>query len=156
MTYQQAILPLIEDAYKNLFGNADALAGKLDYKASETTRTPLELVVECVQSPKMFIEVFRAGRMPEDVNAEYEKSIEDAKRLTDVAACRAEYESYKADLFEAITSFPEARLAEDIETPWGTFPWRDLIAYLYWNPMWHAGQLSYIQTIHGDTEMHGQ
>ena len=154
MTYQQAIIPLIEDAYKTLFSNAEALSDKLDYKPSEAARTPLELVVECVQSPKMLAGILRAGKMPEDANAEYEASMEEAKSLTSIEACRAEYEAHRGEIFDAIRGFPEDRLAEDVETPWGTFPWRDFIGYMYWNPMWHAGQLSYIQTIHGDSEMH--
>ncbi|RYG29153.1 hypothetical protein EON81_27220 [bacterium] len=149
MTYQQALVPLIQDAYKTLFTNADSLAGHLDYKAAETTRTPIELVVECVTAPTMLAKILRAGRMVEDVPDDLETST--VEGLTDVASCRAYWETKKDEVFGAIADFPEERLEEPIETPWGTFPWRDLIAYLYWNPMWHAGQLSYIQTIHGDT-----
>lgn len=154
MTYKQAIVPLIEDAYHNLFSNADALGDKLEYKASETTRTPLALVVECVQSPKMLAAALDHRGMPADIEGDYPKYEEEAKALTDVASCRAYYESYKQDLFASIERFPEELLPVDVETPWGTFPWRDFIAYLYWNPMYHTGQLAYVQMIHGDGEMH--
>ena len=154
MTYQQAIIPLIEDAYKNLFANAEPLADKLDYKPSDAARTPLQLLQECTTAPAMLAQTIRAGEMPKDMDMSEEATAETYKGLTDISACRERWESTKEDTFAAIREFPQARLQEKIETPWGTFPWFDFISYLYWNPMWHAGQLSYIQTIHGDSEMH--
>jgi hypothetical protein len=73
--------------------------------------------------------------------------------LETVAACKAHYESVKGGLFEAIRGFPGDKLLDTIETPWGTFTWRDFMSYAYWNPMYHVGQLAYIQMIHGDTAM---
>ena len=128
MTYQQAIVPLIEDAYDNLFANAEPLSDKLDYKPSEAARTPLQLLQECVTAPAMLARTIRAGKMPEDTDLSEEGAAKAYEGLTDVASCRERWESTKEDTFAAIREFPEGKLQEKIETPWGTFPWFDFTA----------------------------
>jgi hypothetical protein len=149
MTYQEALVPLIEAAYDDLFKNAERLGDKLQYKASETTRTPMEMVIECATVPPFLAQVVQDRAMPAEVPSEPH----DSSGLETVAACKAHYESVKGGLFEAIRGFPGDKLLDTIETPWGTFTWRDFMSYAYWNPMYHVGQLAYIQMIHGDTAM---
>jgi hypothetical protein len=149
MQYLDALIPLIETAYSDLFKNAAELSDKLDYKASETTRTPLQVVAECVTAPLFLAQTIKGQTLAPMNDETWEKP-----GLETLAKCEAEWNSVKDELFEAIRTFPSDKLLENIETPWGTFPWRDFIAYCYWNPMWHAGQLAYIQSIHGDVEMH--
>ncbi len=148
MTYQEALVPLIESAYEDLFKNAERLKDKLDYKAAESNRTPMEMVVECATVPPFLAKTIRdmavAPMDGDEPHASGGMTLEQA---------RAAYESSKADLFDAIRNFPAEKLEEKIETPWGTFAWRDFISYAYWNPMYHVGQLAYIQMIHGDTAM---
>lgn len=149
MTYLSALIPLIEEAYADLFRNADQLADKLDYKAAETCRTPMEIVCECATSPRFLAETIANRSL-----APMDESTWERADIDTLAKAKSEFETAKAALFIAIEGFPSELLLNSIETPWGTFTWRDFIAYAYWNPMWHAGQLAYIQTIHGDTEMH--
>ncbi len=148
MQYLTALLPLIDDAYSDLFKNAEKLADKLNYKASETTRTPLEMVVECVTSP-----MFLAQTIKDKALAPMDESTWEKPGFESLDQCKTAWQEVKPLLFEAIENFPEELLLEEIVTPWGTFAWRDFIAYCYWNPMWHAGQMAYIQMIHGDVEM---
>lgn len=149
MTYLSALVPLIEDAYTDLFKNAAALKDNLDFKAAPTCRTPLEILNECVTVP-----AFLTATIASQALAPMDDQTWERADLNSLEACIAEWEKAKAPFLDAIANFPEAKLMENIETPWGTFSWRDFIAYAYWNPMWHAGQLAYIQTINGDTEMH--
>lgn len=147
MRYQDTLVRLIEDAYIELFKNGERLGDKLNYKASETTRTPLEMMVECVTNPPFLGKTIADRAMaPFDESATYPD-------LTSVEACKAHYESVKGTMLEAIRSFPDDKLMEEIATPWGTFKWYDFMAYAYWNPMYHVGQMAYIQMIHGDTAM---
>ena len=69
-----------------LFKNAEALGDRLDYKASETTRTPLELVQECATMPAMLAGTIRTRRFPEGMD----EGPTDAPPA-DLAACRAAY-----------------------------------------------------------------
>jgi hypothetical protein len=149
MLYLNAIVPLIEDAYRDLFKYADLLGDKLDYKPAETCRTPMEIVRECATTP-----TFLAETIANRALAAMDESAWDRKDIDTLDKAKAAWQESKGALFAAIQAFPEERLEEILETPWGNFPWRDFIAYAYWNPMWHTGQLAYIQTIHGDTDMH--
>lgn len=148
MTYQEALPDLIDEAYNELFKNAERIKDKLDYKAAESNRTPMEMLVECATVPPSLAKTIRARAMPNDAG-----EMHATDGLDSIEACRSYYESVKGELFEAIRSFPEEMLTQDIATPWGTFKWRDFMAYAYWNPMYHTGQLAYIQMIHGDTSM---
>ncbi len=149
MTYQEALVPLIEDAYGDLFKSAERLGDKISYKAAETNRTPLEVLIECATVPGFLAPTIRNRALaPMDAEKPHEES-----GLDSVEACRTHFNSVKEDLYDAIRSFPAEELLNTIETPWGTFTWRDFIAYAYWNPMYHFGQIAYVQMIHGDTEM---
>ncbi len=148
MTYVNALPDLIESAYEDLFKNADRLGDKLGYKASESTRTPLEMLVECSTVPPFLAKVLRDQAMPSDMEEPHDNS-----GFETVEACKAHFESVKGELYDAIRNFPEDKLTETIATPWGVFTWRDFMSYAYWNPMYHVGQLAYIQMIHGDTAM---
>lgn len=149
MMYQEALVALIDDAYGDLFRNAEPLSDKLDFKATENNRSPREILAECATGPAFLAQVLRTRAMPENVPDEPHdqavQSVEDA---------RVKFESLKGDLYDAIRTFPTEALMETIETPWGTFAWRDFMAYAYWNPMYHVGQLAYIQMMHGDTNMY--
>jgi hypothetical protein len=150
MTYQEALPALIEEAYGDLFKNAERLGpDKLHYKAADSNRTPLEMLIECATVPPFLAQVIRDRAMPANIGEEPH----DNSGFDSVESCKAMFESVKEDLFAAIRNFPGDKLLETIETPWGTFTWRDFMAYAYWNPMYHCGQLAYIQMIHGDTAM---
>lgn len=148
MTYQEALPTLVEDAYRELWKNAERLGDKLDYKAAETTRTPLAMLVECATMPPFLAQVIRDRRLPENMS-----DSPNVEGLDSVATCKAHFESVKQPLYDAIAAFPGDKLLETIDTPWGTFTWRDFMAYAYWNPMYHVGQMAYIQMIHGDVAM---
>ncbi len=145
MLYTNALVELIEEAYKELWENAEKVKDKLDFKPSETNRTPLEMLVECATVPAFLTPTIRTQSLPpmDGEHPEFD--------LKSIAECKAHFESVKGGLYEAIKDFPQDKLTETIETPWGTFTWKSFLAYAYWNPMYHVGQLSYIQLMHGDT-----
>lgn len=149
MLYTHALIPLIEEAYSDLFNQAEKLQDKLDFKASDSCRTPKEMLIECTTSP-----VFLAATIKNQALAPMDEETWEKGEFESIAASKALWENVKPDLFDAIENFPSEKLLEEIVTPWGTFTWHSFMAYCYWNPMWHAGQLAYIQMIHGDTEMH--
>lgn len=144
MLYTDALVDLIEDAYQELWENAHKLEGKLDFKVADSNRTPMEMLVECATVPGFLAPTIRNQALPP---MEGEQPSFDLKSI---AECQAHYDSVKADLFDAIKNFPQDKLKDKIETPWGTFTWQQFMAYAYWNPMYHVGQLGYIQMIHGD------
>ncbi|MBL8059610.1 MAG: hypothetical protein JNK63_02710 [Chthonomonas sp.] len=145
MLYTDALIDLIEEAYSELWENATKLEGKLDFKPSDSNRTPMEMLVECSTVPGFLAPTIRNREL---ASMEGDHSYPELKTIE---ACRAHFESVKGDLYDAIKSFPQDKLKDKIETPWGTFTWMSFMAYAYWNPMYHVGQLGYIQLMHGDT-----
>lgn len=149
MDFTSTIVPLISNAYVELFKQATVLEHMLDYQVCETCRSPKEMLIECVALPTFAAKTITSLALPtiDESTWEYEEFVS-------LKECHSNWERVKPDLFLAIKSFPQEKLLEEIQSPWGTFPWRDFIAYCYWNPMWHAGQMAYIQMIHGDEKMH--
>jgi phage antirepressor YoqD-like protein len=149
MTFQEALVTQIDDAYSDVWKYAEMIEEHLDYKPSEATRTPLQLLQEVATMVDGFAGIITTQKFPET----FEENSELYASLTSIAACREYYESKVGAVKEAVLAFPSDKLTETIDTPWGTFTWVQFMSYLYWNPMWHAGQLAYIGLIHGDSRM---
>jgi hypothetical protein len=149
MDFSSTFVPLISNAYEELFKQAAAIEHRLEYRASRTCRSPKELLLECVSLPTYATLALNSRELPplDQFNWAY-------KGFDSIESSQADWKAVKPDLFKAIEGFPSEKLVEEVKTPWGTFPWRDFIAFCYWNPMWHAGQMAYIQMIHGDEKMH--
>ena len=149
MTFQEALVTQIDDAYSDVWKYAEMIEDHLDYKPSEATRTPLQLLQEVATMVDSLTGIIIDRKMPET----FEDNTELYAGLTSIAACQEYYDSKVEALKAAILAFPSNKLTDTIETPWGTFTWVQFMSYLYWNPMWHAGQLAYIGLIHGDNRM---
>lgn len=149
MTYQEGLVKLIDDAYADMWKYAGFIEDKLDFKPSEATRTPLEMLQEVSTVPGLFIGLLRDRKMPDT----FDEDPGLYQSLDSIAACKAEYERHAEGLKAAVREFPSELLEETIDTPWGTFTWTQFMSYLYWNPMWHSGQMAYIGLMHGDKRM---
>jgi hypothetical protein len=66
----------------------------------------------------------------------------------------AELTKTSADFFAVARAFPEEMLMEDVVLPWTTLKFVEMMAYPYWNMMYHIGQITYIQTLYGDEDIH--
>lgn len=149
MDFISTYVPLISNAYLELFKQAAHLENMLDYRASRTCRSPKELLLECVSLPTYATLALNSRELPPLDESDWVY-----KQFESLDSSRADWEAVKPDFLKAIERFPTEKLLEEVKSPWGTFSWRDFIAYCYWNPMWHAGQLAYIQMIHGDERFH--
>jgi hypothetical protein len=149
MTFQEALVTQIDDAYSDVWKYAEMIEDHLDYKPSETTRTPLQILQEVATIPTGLTGIISTLKLPET----FEEDPSLYENLTSIAACKEFFEAHVGPLKEAVLAFPSEKLTDSIDTPWGTFTWVQFLSYLYWNPMWHAGQLAYIGLIHGDSRM---
>ncbi|MBV6459720.1 MAG: hypothetical protein HONBIEJF_02872 [Fimbriimonadaceae bacterium] len=123
MTYTEALPELIEDASREPFKNADRNKDKLDYKAGEFNRTPMEMLVECATVPASLAKTIRDQALPADMEEETHAT----GGFDSIEACRRHFDSTKGELYEAIRAFPDEKLGEILDTPWGNFPWRDFM-----------------------------
>ena len=139
----EANLPLLTNAAKS------TPADKQDWKPEATARSAREVFNEAVIMFTNTAGMLNDRKMPDTYEATAAKyaamSAEEliAQATTDLGV-----------LTTAIRAFPEADFEQTMDLPWGTMSFFDIMTYPYWNMMWHAGQINYIQTLYGDQKMH--
>jgi len=147
MNTQETIIKLIEEGLPMLLNGVKAMPEeKLTWKPAETARTAMEVAAEAVSMLSAC-----AGMLE---NRGMSKHGDDESRPTTVAELEAAAKEGAAKLYAVIRAFPEADFEKTLDLPWGKMSFFQIMSYPYWNIMWHAGQINYIQTLYGDTEMH--
>ena len=145
MNYADAFDTLLHSGADSLWRAVRAMpAEKLDWKPAPEARNARELVEEIVMTTGFSAEFIHTQKMPDMEHSETDK-----KGLDEL---EKEHRAALEKLVEAIRAFPEDKLSEKVELPWGTSTWLEVISYPYWNLMYHYGQISYIQTMYGDKE----
>ncbi len=140
---------LIEEGLPMLFSAAKAMPeDKYDWKPEPTSRSARELVIESVT-----MLVNTASLLHNRVMGDYEVALEENGKLSLVDLEEKALQDAQT-LYAAIRAFPDSDLNTTVELPWMTSTFFQVMSYPYWNLMYHAGQVNYIQTLYGDTEMH--
>jgi len=147
MDYAESLDILLHSGADALWRTVRAMpADKLDWKPAETSRTARELVEEIVMTTGFSAGFISTQKMPDMEGGDKSpKSVEEMEQ---------EHRAGLEDAIAAIKAFPADKLKEEVELPWGKQSWLEVIGYLYWNMMYHYGQIAYIQTMYGDKETH--
>lgn len=66
----------------------------------------------------------------------------------------ADFKASIEELMEAVRGASPERLDAIVESPLGPLPVSRLVGIVPMHIMYHSGQLNYIQTLHGDDELH--
>ena len=115
-------------------------------------RTPLSLVVECAYLNGMIADYLQTGemnRMPPDQREAHFASFDTQEKA--LAYLEQETQRYIA----VVETLDESTLGEVSDQPLGRPMSRFAVAELpSIHMMYHDGQLNYIQTLYGDSEMH--
>lgn len=117
---------------------------KLDWKPEPTTKSALGVAVEVEHVIRNIVHVVKTGawaQLPTLTNPD-KAQVQEALRQ----ACK--------EYGETVRALSPERLAEPIETPWGTTPLAQFATYALIEASHHRGQIFYIQTLLGDTEQH--
>jgi uncharacterized damage-inducible protein DinB len=147
MTHVDALELWFNDGMGDLWRNVRAMPDeKLDWKPSETSRSARELMEEIVSVMPYNIGVLKEQKSPE-------MAWDDTKNKS-IDQLEAELTKTSADFFAVARAFPEEMLMEDVVLPWTTLKFVEMMAYPYWNMMYHIGQITYIQTLYGDEDIH--
>jgi hypothetical protein len=124
---------------------------KLTWKPLDEGRTALDQLAECALFTFFNAKVLRERAVPEFNREEYaRRKAEIDTRDKALGALHAGMET----LLQAIAAFPESDLDQTIEMFGGTQTYAEIALFSYWNKVYHIGQISYIQTLYGDKEMH--
>ncbi|GAC1651845.1 MAG: hypothetical protein NVS9B15_12200 [Acidobacteriaceae bacterium] len=112
-------------------------------------RDALDQVVECAYLNEYGAKAFREGAIPAFDADDYKKK-KDANR--NKSASLSWLRSGTSALASAIEGCPAARLGETITNPFTNQPstWAEFADFLYWNTVYHEGQVNYIQVLYGD------
>ena len=150
MSAQETVAKILEDGLPLLTGAAKSTkADKYDWKPEETSRSAKEVFIEAVAMFSNTAGMLEQRAMP----AGYEEMVEKFGKMSAEELSTQAEKDIKV-LVEAIKAFPASDLEQTMDLPWGTMSFFDIMCYPYWNMMWHAGQINYIQTLYGDQEMH--
>jgi len=122
---------------------------KLDWVPMGAAKTPRAIIVECAAGNKWMAAELRGEENAAGVWRDT-KAVDYPTR-----GALAEFvEASQAEVLAAIEALTEEQLDQKRKVFWGEETVRDLMWLGMIHTNYHVGQLNYIQTLWGDTEMH--
>ncbi len=153
-TIQQLAAKLNHEAVNGLIRNVRAMPeDKVNWQPLEKGRTTLSQLQECAIICGFSIYTLTNHALPPDFEGAYGRELGD---VDTVDKAIAKLEERSAALAKVIASVPDTDLEMTVKMPWLEQPstLAELMLMNYWNLVYHIGQVSYIQTLYGDNEMH--
>lgn len=157
MRYQDYMIDVTQKAADEAFRYAKAVpADKLDWSPLDNGRSVLSQCREMAQCPKWCEDIIQgtSGNWDEEAMAAVQK---EAEQWTTVEACQEECNRRLAKLNEVFKGISDERLNETKWLPYDggrDFTMIEMMDYPRWNFNYHLGQISYIQCLLGDKDMH--
>ena len=148
MDYVTSLELMMKDGVDSLWRTVRAMPDdKLDWRPEETARTTRELLEEIVTTLPWNMDFVKTQKAPEwhDSSTDKKMTLEELEKT---------HRDYVTKFMAVVKEFPEKDLQKSNELPWGKMTFFDVIMYPYWNMIYHWGQISYLQTMYGDKEMH--
>ena len=158
MKLQDYMIEVTQKAADEAFRYAKATpADKMEWQPLENGRSVLDQCREMAMCPSWCLDIIDAKEQPEwNEDAMAAIKLEQEQWKT-VEACEAECSRRLTKLFAFFGSMADERLAESKWLPYDggrDFTMPQMMDYPRWNFNYHLGQISYIQTLCGDREMH--
>jgi uncharacterized damage-inducible protein DinB len=158
LTLQEQAARMTMEALVSLFRAARHVPeDKRDWSPGGAARSVNAQLAECAVSPELQSKLIN-GEPEESIVAAYHENVEKMKELEQLPFDDL-YEISRFN-YEALCEIIRLVLDDDLEDRFslpfngGMNPTRaDLIFVPYWNLVYHTGQINYIQTLLGDTEM---
>lgn len=157
MSFKEELIQMTEKAGQEFLLNVRAMpADKLTWKPLDTGRSALDLLQEVAQSASYVIPILETRQVPEFNPEMFAGLMAERQSWDTVEKCEEVMRANHARLFEIIRNFPDEDLKQTVHLPFaGGFDqtMAEIMSYQYWNLSYHLGQVCYIQTLYGDTEM---
>ncbi len=160
MRLQDYTINATREAQQEAFRYAKAVPeDKADWKPMDAGQSVLSMCRELAMCPDWAYDTLAKKELDfsETAQASHQAEMES---WTSVAECERACEEKLGRYFELLKGFPEERLAETMDLPFGpggsmkTFTLAELMDYPRWNCNYHLGQIAYVQTLYGDRDMH--
>lgn len=153
-TIQEMAVKLNREAAETLIRNVRAMPpDKLTWQPLDVGRTTLSQLQECAIICGFSIFTLTNHTLPPDFNEAYGRELAEID-TADKAVARLEERIEQ--LAATIAAVPDGDLEKTVTMPWRPAPvsLAELMFMNYWNVAYHIGQVSYIQILYGDNEMH--
>jgi hypothetical protein len=121
---------------------------KLDWVPMGKAKTPREIAAECAMMEKGAVSLIEGGTI--DAPAQ---GLEPEGHATREGLLKLLDESLQ-ELASTAEGLTAEQLGEERQVPWGADTVAGLLEKVQFHTIWHVGQLNYIQTLWGDTDMH--
>jgi hypothetical protein len=157
MTIQDYLIDTTRRSAEALFKCARAVpADKLEWAPLDIGRSTLDILRECAKCPDWGVEVI-SGDGPEWSEELAATLKAEQSAWLSVEDCERECNARLDRLFDFYRNIGDERLSETKFLPYDggrDFTMVEMMEYPHWNFDYHLGQISYIQTLYGDKEMH--
>lgn len=128
---------------------------KLQWQPQPEARPILEQLVECCLANRIWAKILQThihAFLPDGEAARIYAEIDTATKAIGYLLETSE------QLVAVLHDLPDANLGIVVPFPWNPqrgIPLAECCFHAYWNLTYHLGQISYIQTLYGDHEEHG-
>src|ERR1019366_1742568 len=158
MRFQDFICETTQASADAAFKAAKAVrADKLSWSPLDEGRSVLDQAQELAQCPIWAHALVADQPMPAMDEDAREKMKAERAGWTTIEACKAECNKRLEKLFELYRGLPDEKLEKTKWLPFDggrDFTWKQMMDYPNWNFVYHQGQISYVQTLYGDKDMH--
>ncbi len=157
MTYKEQLTRMTRQAAGSLMTSARAMPeDKLNWKVLDASRTDMDIVQEAAQCGTYTVPMLETRSCPPWDQEAFGKLKKARAQWNTLDRCESEMNRNLEALFAVIESFPEGEMSFEIDLPFAKDlrqSMADLMAYPYWNLVYHLGQVNMVQTLYGDWEM---
>ena len=130
---------------------------KRNWSPMGAARTTVDVVQECAEALEMFTKFMKTGQMP-PMNKEVFAARAEAlkKNPPKLEELFPRLQKATEEYAQTVEKFPTEKLTQMVPSPFGgqQMPMIQLVSLPALNMVYHWGQVNYIQTMLGDTEMH--
>jgi uncharacterized damage-inducible protein DinB len=130
---------------------------KRNWSPMGAARTTTDVMQECAEALEMAIKLMKTGQWPSaDPKARAARAEALKKNPPKFEDLQARLQKVVEEYAQAIEKFPAERWMEMVPSPFSgqQMPLGSLLGLPVFNMVYHWGQINYIQTMLGDTEMH--
>lgn len=124
---------------------------KRGWSSDGTARPALDQMAECAILNGYTADLIQTQTWPDDRFETFFQEMAEAA-AQDWETLSARLRENAGRIAAAISAVPDNALGREIKMPWGTQTMAQIMAYPYWNMVYHHGQVNYIASILGRLE----
>jgi len=158
MRYQDQVVRATQKALDDVCRAALAVPpDRLEWIPMGEARHVLSQMQEVATAGTWFIQIVRDRKPPEFDEHARRETLRLRKSYDTIEKCVEGARNTTSELCQAIASFPDSALEDEMRLPFGggvLMTMADVLGMHHWNMVYHLGQINQIQLMLGDRDMH--